>query len=771
MKIKHLLILIIVLVQFKGLAQSKIISGLLLSKNSSEPISFANISFLKKNRGTVTNSEGLFELSFNSNSVALKFSCIGFKDSVITFRETEKNIIIHLEELLYELNEVIVDPYTYAEKFILEAIKVKKKQNSLIKFYKNDAYSKETIRGNVKDTLRVLGIIEAVSQHSYLSPNNYHEKILAVSKSANMKNVPYSAFAISQKIDLQNEQSEIANFSIINPLNSNALDYYNFYLEKELTTNNSKAIIIKVEPKENSIPLFEGTLFFNNSHKLIEAKLKGNSLVADEVFDSLIINQKFSTLNKKYNLPYLTSLSINMNFSILSFSFGKEISYVNYKINDPLNKPVITSNKVIAYTLNSNINLELLRNEHFRIPLTLNEKEFSEKMNRVFVNGSLFKKIFFFLFIDVPPLLFDTPANIFGFNISKFSNIYKFNKVEGHFFGIEKEFNINDEVTNYTNLGYSFASGTINFDNDFIWNYFRVKIKNGIRTLGEFNKYQTLQTLEGLTKHTDNYNYYFRRLVNIGFTFPILNKIELTTAINFERKEGVDNNTNFSIFNRDLLYKPNYNFTTYNNNYIELGLTYHSNPNYQINWQRNLKGKSTLLLRTKVKYYNKDLLSSSESFWGLEVYSKLYWELAYNIKVDISFLYFNQKESEHISQYRFTNRERNVSFQYQDISNFSEIIPFYTQWDYQHTVSEYIYIRNKIIWFKFPEILHMRTSFSTIFSYLKSFSIPSEIIGSNLEKDFFEYGIGIEGISFVNIYLVSNNNNPKNFSLQFGFMF
>ncbi len=770
MKIKYLLILIIVLVQLKGFAQSNIISGLLLSKSSNEPIAFANISF-NKNRGTVTNSEGLFELNFNSNRITLKFSCIGFKDSIISFNGTEKNLIIHLEELSYKLNEVIVDPHTYAEKFIIEVIKVNKKQRSLIKFYKNDAYSKETIRANIKDTLRVLGIMEAVSQHSYLQPNNYHEKILAVSKSANMKNVPYSAFAISQKIDLQNEYSEIANFSILNPLNSNALEYYNFYLEKELTTDKNKTTIIKVEPKENSIPLFKGTLSFDNSHKLLEANLIGNYQIADEVFDSLVLNQKFSTLNKKYNFPYLTSFSINMNFGIFSFTFGKEISYVNYKINDPLNKPVITSNNAIAYTLNSNIDLELLRNEHFKIPLTLKEKEFNEKMNRVFVNGSLFKKMFMFLFIDGFSLLFDTPANVFGFNISKFSNIYRFNKVEGHFVGIEKEFRISDEIINYTNLGYSFASETINFNNDFIWNYFRVQIKNGIRTLGEFNKYQTLQTIKGLTKHTDDYNYFFRKMVNVGVTIPIMNKVELTTAINFEKKEGLDNNTNFSIFNRNALYKSNYNFTNYNNNYIEFALTYHSNPNYKMYLQKNLKGKSTLLLMAKMKYYNTELLNSSESLFGWEVYSKLYWELAYNIKADISFVYYNRKDSKHISQYRFTNRERQVSFQDQNISTFSEIIPFYTLQDYQHTVSEYLFIRNKIIWFKFPEFLHMRTSCSTIFSYLKSFSTPNEIIGTNLEKDFFEYGIGIEGISFVNLYLVSNNINPKNISLQFGFMF
>ncbi|MCF6268358.1 MAG: DUF5686 and carboxypeptidase regulatory-like domain-containing protein [Melioribacteraceae bacterium] len=768
MKAKQLLLLI-VLVQFQGLAQSNIVSGLLLSKSSNEPISFANISF-NKNRGTVTNSEGLFELSFNSDSVTIKFSCVGFKDSVITFNKTEKNLKIYLEEISYTLNEVIVNPYTYAEKFILEAIKVNNKQRSLIRYYENDTYSKETIRANVKDTLRVLGIIEAVSKHSYLSPNNYYEEILAVSKSANMKNVPYSAFAISQKIDLQNEYSEIANFSIINPLNPNALDYYNFYLEKELITDKTKTTILKVEPKLSDIPLFEGKLFFNSAHKLLEANLKGNSQIADEVFDSLVLNQKFATLNNKNNLPYLTSFSINMNFGIFSFAFGKETSYVNYIINDSLNKPVITSNKAIAYTLNSNINLELLRNEHFKIPLTLKEKEFNEKMNRVFVDGSLFRKIFFFLSIDIPPLLFDTPVNIFEFNISKFSNIYKFNKVGGHFVGIEKEFKVNDGIINYTNLGYNFASKTIHFNNDFIWNYFRVKIKNGIRTLGEFNKYQTLQTIEGLTQHTDDYNYFFRKLVNVGVTIPVFSKMELTTAINFERKEGLDNNTNFSIFNRNSYYKPNYNFTNYNNNYIELGLTYQSNPNYHVNWQRNLKGRSTFLLMAKMKYYDKNLLNSSESFFGWEVYSKLYWELSYNIKVDISFVYFNQSKSKHISQYRFTNRDRIVSFEYQDISNFSEIIPFYTLWDYQHTVSEYLFIKTKIIWFKFPKILHMRTSFSTIFSYLKSFSTPNEIIGSNLEKDFFEYGIGIEGISFMNIYLVSNNYNHKNVSLQFGFM-
>lgn len=428
------------------------------------------------------------------------------------------------------------------------------------------------------------------------------------------------------------------------------------------------------------------------------------------------------------------------------------------------------TNKIISYELNSNIDLELLRKEQFKIPLTVKEKEFSEKMNRFFKNGSLFKKTFLFLFADLLPLLSDAPANIGGFNISKFSNIYRFNKVEGHSLGIEKNFNINDRITNYTNLGYSFSSKTIHFNNDFIWNYFRVNTKSEIKTLGEFSKYQTNQTIEGLINHIDDYNYFYSKLVSIGITIPFSNKIEFATAINYERKEGVDNNTNFSVFNKDLDYKKNYNFTDYSNNYITFGFTFASNPNYQASLQKNLKGKSTFLLSAKMKYFDSNFLNSSESFLGGEVYAKLYWEIVSNIRADISFVYFNHKNSTHISQSRFANKNRTLIFENQDISNFSEIIPFYTLKDYQYTVNEYFFVQSKIIWFSFPEIFHLRTSFSTIFSYLKSYSTPHEIIGSSLEKDFYEFGIGIEGISIMNLYLVSNSLNHKNVSLHFGFM-
>ena len=134
------------------------------------------------------------------------------------------------------------------------------------------------------------------------------------------------------------------------------------------------------------------------------------------------------------------------------------------------------------------------------------------------------------------------------------------------------------------------------------------------------------------------------------------------------------------------------------------------------------------------------------------------------MSVGFSASYYNVKNSNHISQYRFTNTKQSLYYNEQSL-------PFYTLSDYQFTLNNYLFVNSKFYLFNLPEVLNFRTSLTCFVSYLNSFTTPRHAIQEVLEKDLFEYGIGIDGVSFFNFYLVKNNLDSKNIYFKSEFSF
>lgn len=84
-------------------------SGLLIDSVTNNPIEFANIGIVNKNKGTVSNLEGKFRIKFSKEFVSdsLTFSHVSYKTVKIPIREST-NYIITLQPNENKLSEVIV---------------------------------------------------------------------------------------------------------------------------------------------------------------------------------------------------------------------------------------------------------------------------------------------------------------------------------------------------------------------------------------------------------------------------------------------------------------------------------------------------------------------------------------------------------------------------------------------------------------------------------------------------------------------------------------
>jgi hypothetical protein len=119
MKLLSLITLFITLLITQAtLAQE--IKAVVLIKESQKPIPYVNIGIPNKNNGTVSDTEGAFNLTIDETNTndSLKFSCIGFESKTLSIKDmlANKQDKIELIEKINEIKEITVLPKEYKQK-------------------------------------------------------------------------------------------------------------------------------------------------------------------------------------------------------------------------------------------------------------------------------------------------------------------------------------------------------------------------------------------------------------------------------------------------------------------------------------------------------------------------------------------------------------------------------------------------------------------------------------------------------------------------------
>lgn len=733
--------------------------GTVFNQTNKLPIPYVNITILNSQMGSISNSDGRFKLNVKKSIDKIKFSAIGFHDTVITFDRALSELKIFLSEKIYRMEEVVVSPHTWAEKFIIKAIKENEKQKLLLKYYKAQSYSKTSF---FTDSLKLIGIIEAISEISFLEPNKFKEKLLSLELQPHFKNIPYEAIAVNQSINLLNDRSDLFHFSIINPLIPDALEYYTYSLDKMMIGNNDTLVYINIEPTNHDDPLFKGELVFSFKTKnLIEANLEGNERTFNNYFDSVRVHQQFSNNVQEFNMPKYTSASVKQNVMGFDIKIRQEFIFSNYEINNPKDIPYISSNNIIEKNLNTDYDLEFKRDNIFNLPLSRKEKDHKKRIKKIFEDGSILKKTILFAFVDLFPLMFDQPSQLFGMKIPNFSNFYRFNKIDGHYLGYERNLINSNNYSLFATIGYGFSSHEFYFSSLFRYRNFDLSVNKKSNYLGEFYSAKTIQSISTLFTHKDDYNYYHSFQVKSKLSLQLDSKTEVVLCANLEKEKSTENNTEFSFFNRDKNFTNNIKVKDYWNNYFSVLLDYKTNYNYLENRVIPLKGKSFLNFVAEGRIWDK-LFNSTEDLFSLDLKMQSYIEIKSPIRIELNLNYFNIANSEFIQRYRFTSE--NDSFQEKE-----NLLTFASIGNYYFTLNEYLYFDTYLNLYDLPRFLSLRMSIGLFLTGVKSFGNPSFSVINTLSEDtFYEYGIALKGISILNFYLGVNSIQKDKFFLNVG---
>jgi hypothetical protein len=137
----------------KALSQDKnIVSGIVISQETSQPIEAVSITINNRGIGSVTNADGKFIIALTPETSlqdSLAITCIGYKPQKVSigYAKSNLNLTVKLESAIENLQEVTVKPLSLKE--LLDSIK----QHNLAQFVspmKLAGYYRELVFTNSK---------------------------------------------------------------------------------------------------------------------------------------------------------------------------------------------------------------------------------------------------------------------------------------------------------------------------------------------------------------------------------------------------------------------------------------------------------------------------------------------------------------------------------------------------------------------------------------------------------------------------------------------
>ena len=293
-------------------AQAQNIKGIVIDSSSQVPLEFVNVYDVKSGKGTITNSEGYFELS-SEFPAELRFSFLGFKPKtkILNSSKEASNLTVELSSSTLLFEEVVLsgEKSTIGKDIIRKLIDNKK--NRIV----DDSYSREIYQQTVmsrfykasekdsipNDSLAIVYLNEKAST-DFRDGNNSKRIIQAEIKQTGenqLKRVapminggdfrggsqfvtynPIEYFITPEDFDIDLYDNQINNNSvsdrpITSPIANSALLNYRYKLKEMDINANDTLFTIAVTPIYKGAPLWEGNLYVSsNEYKLMRAELE-----------------------------------------------------------------------------------------------------------------------------------------------------------------------------------------------------------------------------------------------------------------------------------------------------------------------------------------------------------------------------------------------------------------------------------------------------------------------------------------------------------------
>lgn len=567
------------------------------------PIPFVNIYIENTYIGTTSNEQGKYELvipSTEKQPFHIIFQYLGYKTQKITITATQfpYYLDVKLQEENYNLKEVVVSSKDNpAHAIIRNAIAHKTKNSEKTARFTADFYSRGIFRlknapkkilgkevGDFNGALDstgsgILYLSETVSKITFEKPNKLKENIIASKISGNDNGFSYNT-AQATSYDFYENNVEWG-INMISPIADNAFFYYKFNLEGTFYDENNNLINkIKITPKRDAEPVFEGYLYIVEDSWAIygmDLETKGYRMKEDFV-NTMNIKQNFS-YNTNNGIWAKNTQSIAFDAGAFGITFTGKFTYVysNYEFKNAFEKKTFTR-EILRFEDKANLKDTTFWNRNRPVPLT--EEESLDYIKKDSLQ-TLRKSQKYLDSLDLKRNKFGWSQIITGYS---YTNSFKnwrinydgiltsaqFNTVQGWNLSTGISYSKRDEKTRkYSVVGsqvtYGFAEekwrATAYYNT-------RISSKNnsffslsGGSKTEQFNPNNPISDLINTVStlfFKDNYaKFYEKNFIKTGYQQELVNGLYLSTSLEYSERKPLQNTTDQTWFQKQKPYTSN----------------------------------------------------------------------------------------------------------------------------------------------------------------------------------------------------------------------
>lgn len=244
---KRLIIILALLSSIGVYSQTKTYQ--VVDAETSAPLPYANV--ISESMGTITNSEGKFELNLNKINDKLSISYLGYKELQLSKEQLKDTFIFRLKKKTTKLEEVVIYSIDDILSKIIKNLKTNYPINPISEFY---FYRVTLLKNNDKGQLSE-GYIK-VERNKYFDHSNnkvIQISLLTTNKKNNLNDIDFQYLSFQELFNLSE--------SFINLKNG----YYNF----SYSNVDENFLKISFKPKEQIKPdqiVFNGYLIINKTN-------------------------------------------------------------------------------------------------------------------------------------------------------------------------------------------------------------------------------------------------------------------------------------------------------------------------------------------------------------------------------------------------------------------------------------------------------------------------------------------------------------------------
>ena len=366
-----------------AIAQTKIIKGEVLDKQSDEPIPFASVKFLVKGTGELTDSLGRFTVSLNdvNSNDTLRITSVGYTPVQISASELKDSTFITIQlTVLPPQHEVVVKTKYNRALWFWKKIIAHKPENDRKRFnnYTYEVYNKlELDLDNVnkeklgktfllkklnfvldyvdstseKEPYLPVYLTETLSDYYYQhNPRKTREVIKAtITNGIDNESIIKQLGTTYQNVNVYDNTIPVFNKMYVSPFSDNADNYYNFKLLDTQYLAGKRLVHLAFTPKRPGGDMFTGDCWVHDTSFSIQKIMLRPSLDANINFvTGLTLIQEYKLVNDTtwflYKDKFVADISpIGRNH--LGFKARKTATYKNVLIDNDFVTANLDSNK------------------------------------------------------------------------------------------------------------------------------------------------------------------------------------------------------------------------------------------------------------------------------------------------------------------------------------------------------------------------------------------------------------------------------------------